>query len=153
MPSTLIAKVSIVINVPVARVWDALTNPEMIKQYMFGTDVTTDWKVGSTITYTGVWEGKAYEDKGKILEIVPEQRLVSTYWSSMGGKPDAPENYNTVTYELASEAIPTSVGTPLRSARTRLTILQDNIATDTEREHSEKNWGMVLESVKKLLEK
>ena len=32
------------INAPAAEVWDALVNPEKIKQYMFGTDVVTSWK-------------------------------------------------------------------------------------------------------------
>lgn len=34
-----IARVSTVIDAPVSSVWDALVNPETIKQYMFGTDV------------------------------------------------------------------------------------------------------------------
>ena len=86
-----IAKATILINSPVSRVWDALTNPELIKQYLFGTQVTTDWKVGSPITYKGTWEGKAYEDKGKVLQVEPGKLLVSTFWSSLSGLPDAPE--------------------------------------------------------------
>src|SRR5712692_11421184 len=34
-----IAKTSIIINCPIAKVWDALTNPDIIRQYMFGTNV------------------------------------------------------------------------------------------------------------------
>ena len=36
---------------------------------------------------------------------------------------------------------------------TQLTVSVDNIATEKERDHTEKNWGMVLETMKKLLEK
>src|SRR5258708_8627174 len=97
------AKVTITINVPASKVWEALTKPELIKQYLFGTDVISDWKIGSSITYKGVWQGKSYKDKGKILQVIPGQLLQSTYWSSMSGTEDKPENYATVTYKLIPE--------------------------------------------------
>ena len=71
-----VAKAEIEINASKENVWHALTDPEMIKQYLFGTTVTTDWKVGSPITYQGEWEGKKYEDKGKILEFEKEKKIV-----------------------------------------------------------------------------
>ena len=37
--NNLIAQASKTIAAPVAAVWEALTNPALIKQYMFGTDV------------------------------------------------------------------------------------------------------------------
>lgn len=136
-----IAKTSIMINAPTSKVWEALTRPAMIKQYMFGTDVTTDWQVGSPIRYKGVWQGKPYEDKGKVLQNEPGKLLVSTFWSSLGGLPDSPENYQTVRYELDGA-----------DGSTRLTITQDNNASEEEARHSEENWKMVLEGIKKLLE-
>ena len=135
------AKATSTINASVSKVWDALTKPELIKQYLFGTEVNTDWQVGSPITYRGVWEGKPYEDKGKVLEIEPRKRLVSTFWSALAGLPDTPENYKTVRYELAPEG-----------DRTKLTITQDNNATQEEATEAEKNWRMVLDGIKKLLE-
>jgi uncharacterized protein YndB with AHSA1/START domain len=141
MDKTLTAKATITINAPTSKVWDALTKPNLIKQYLFGTEVTTDWQVGSPITYRGQWEGKTYEDKGKILQIEPGKLLVSTFWSSLSGLPDVPENYNTVRYELSTEG-----------GSTRLTITQDNNATQEEADHSEQNWNMVLDGIKKLLE-
>jgi len=136
-----VARATITINAPASTVWQALTDPQLIKQYLFGTNVTTDWKVGSPITYRGVWEGKAYEDKGKILEIKAEKLLVSTYWSGMSGIPDLPENYQTVRYELSPEG-----------SGTRLTIIQDNNDTQESADHSAQNWKMVLDGMKKLLE-
>ena len=141
MSNTAIAKATTVINAPASKVWDALTQPEQIKQYLFGTQVTTDWRVGSPITYKGEWKGKAYEDKGKVLEVEPRKRLVSTFWSALAGLPDTPENYKTVRYELAPEG-----------DRTKLTITQDNNATQEEATEAEKNWRMVLDGIKKLLE-
>src|SRR5215813_9999710 len=97
------ASTSTVINASPAKVWEALVTPAMIKEYLFGTEVTSDWKVGSTVTYKGVWDGKPYQDNGKILEIEPQKVFKSTYYSPLGGKEDKPENYNTITYTLSSE--------------------------------------------------
>jgi uncharacterized protein YndB with AHSA1/START domain len=101
MKNSYIAKASINIKCSPTKIWEALTNPELIKQYFFGTEVTTNWIVGSPITYKGVWNGQPYEDKGLILEIVPDKTLLSSYWSSMAGLEDVPENYKTVKYELS----------------------------------------------------
>lgn len=141
MANTAIARATTTIDAPAPRVWDALTKPEQIKQYLFGTEVTTDWRVGSPIRYKGEWQGKPYEDKGKILEIEPGKLLVSTFWSSLGGLPDTPENYNTVRYELS----PAGNGT-------RLTVTQDNNPSDEAAKHSEENWRTVLDGIKKLVE-
>ena len=141
MNETHIAKSSVTINAPRSRVWEALTQPDLIKQYLFGTEVSTDWKVGSPITYKGVWEGKAYEDKGQILQVEPEKRLVSTFWSALSGLPDRPENYQTVEYALSDEG-----------DGTRLTLTQGNNDSEESARHSEQNWNMVLEGLKKLVE-
>lgn len=135
------ATASTTINVPASRVWEALTKPELIKQYLFGTDVVSDWTVGSPILYKGEWEGKAFEDKGEILEMEPEERLVSTHWSPLSGVPDRPENYHTVTYELSE-----------KDDGTEITISQDNNSSEEEKAHSERNWRTVLDGMKKLLE-
>jgi uncharacterized protein YndB with AHSA1/START domain len=140
-PQTVIAKATITINAPAAKVWDALVKPELIKQYLFGTEVTTDWKVGSPIKYKGVWQGKAYEDKGKVVQFVPGKLIVSTFWSSLEGLPDTPENYKTVRYELTAQG-----------SQTQLTITQDNNDSEEAARHSEQNWQMVLGGIKKLVE-
>ncbi len=141
MGDTKIARTSVVIGAGAERVWAALTSPELIKRYLFGTEASSTWQVGAPITYRGVWEGKPYEDKGKILDLVPNKRLVSTYWSSMGGKPDRPENYNIVTYELAE------VG-----GSTTLTVIQDNNESEEGARHAEANWSLVLKTMKEVLE-
>jgi hypothetical protein len=60
----------------------------------------------------------------------------------MSGTEDKPENYAVVTYELNKE-----------NDGVRLTITQDNCKTEESRQHSEKNWAMVLNTLKDLLEK
>jgi uncharacterized protein YndB with AHSA1/START domain len=134
-----VAKASTVIDAPMGRVWDALVNPEKIKQYMFGTTVSSDWKKGSAITWKGEWEGKSYEDKGEILRIEPPRLLEYTHYSPMAGEPDEPEFYHTVTVELSESG-----------GGTKVALSQDNNKTDEARQHSEKNWTMMLEGLKKI---
>jgi uncharacterized protein YndB with AHSA1/START domain len=137
----LIARSSIVIDAPAAKVWQALITPSAIKQYMFGTNVTSEWKEGSPIVWKGEWQGKQYEDKGVIRQFTPEQALQFTHFSPLAGLPDRPENYHTVSIQLAPEG-----------NRTRVSLTQDNNATDEERAHSEKNWEMVLGGLRKYVE-
>lgn len=142
MSKVFTARSTIQINAPASRVWEALVNPELIRQYLFDTQVTTDWKVGSPIIYKGVWEGKPFEDKGTILEIEPETRLVSTYWSAFSGLPDSPEHYQTVHYEL----------NPNGGTHTVLTVTQDNIRSEKDVPRFEQNWNMTLKAIKKVVE-
>ena len=142
MSNAIIAKVEIVINAPTARVWKAITDPAEVKEYLFGTNmIVSEWKVGGTILYKGVWQGKEYTDKGEILKYEPEKLLVSTYWSGLSGKADIPENYQIVSYQLSAT-----------NGGTKLTLTQENIASEESRKHSEANWGMVLSGMKKLIE-
>jgi uncharacterized protein YndB with AHSA1/START domain len=142
MDQNLTAKVDVIISASIDSVWEALTNPDLIKLYLFGTEAVTDWKVGSPIIWKGEWQGKAYVDKGVILRNIPGKLLETTYWSSMSGLPDQPNNYNKVTYEVTKE-----------SDRTKLTLTQDNNPTEADRQHAEQNWKMVLDGLKKLVEK
>ncbi len=136
-----VSAAALTIQTPAAKVWQALTDPALIKQYLFGTEVSSDWHVGSPITYRGVWQGKAYEDKGRILEIEPPRLLVSSYWSPMEGKPDLPENYKKVRYELVPQG-----------SATQVTISNDNNASLEDADHTSQNWQMVLEGLKKVVE-
>jgi len=141
MNKTFIAKATITINKSTSTVWEALTTPSIIKQYFFDVDVVTDWKVGSPIIYKGEWQGQSFEDKGKILKYEPEKVLASTHWSPLSGVPDSPENYHTVTYELSQFG-----------SNTQVALTQDNNASEEEKADSERNWKMMLDGLKKLLE-
>ena len=91
MNKNLIAKTSITINASSTKIWNALVNPEAIKQYMFGTNVVSDWHAGSPIVWKGEWQGKPYEDKGKILQFEPEQTIQYSHFSPLSGLPDEPK--------------------------------------------------------------
>jgi uncharacterized protein YndB with AHSA1/START domain len=141
MDKKLIAKASTTIHAPVAKVWDALINPATIKQYMFGTNVVSDWKKGSPIVFKGEWQGRKYEDKGVILDLQPQRKLSYSHFSPLSGLPEKPENFHTVTIDLVD-----------RGQQTLVALSQDNNADEKEREHSQKNWEMMLSGLKKLLE-
>ncbi len=98
-------------------VWDALTDPEQIATWMMGSQVTTDWAVGSDIRWKGEMNGETYEDKGEILVYDEPTRLSMTHYSPLMGEPDEPESYHTVTYEIT----PTVTGRSWSSARTATT--------------------------------
>lgn len=141
MPGAHALKVTFDIKAPVEEVWRGLTDPDMIRQYFFGTNAISDWKKGSSLKFTGEWEGKSYEDKGFILDIQPPKLLKYSYWSAFSGTADAPENYANITYELKK------VGD-----KTLLVITQDGLANEEAVTHSTANWKSVIEGLKKLLE-
>jgi len=119
MNKGLISKAEVTIKSPITKVWGALINPETIKQYMFGTEVVSDWQEGSPIVWKGEYQGKKYEDKGVILKLQPERMLQYSHFSPLSGQPDLPENYHTVTMELSE-----------RDASTVLSLSQDNNSTE-----------------------
>jgi uncharacterized protein YndB with AHSA1/START domain len=142
MDKNLVAKASASIDAPKDRVWDALVNPKAIKQYMFGAEAVSDWQEGSSIVWKGEWQGKAFEDKGRILQLKPRRVLQYSHFSPLAGLPDKPENYHTVTIELSGDG-----------EKTDVSLTQDNNSTDEARAHSEKNWNMMLDGLKNYLER
>jgi uncharacterized protein YndB with AHSA1/START domain len=132
---------SITIDTPVEKVWEALTTPELIRQWFFGVDTETDWKVGSPLVHRGTYQGTPYQDKGEIVRFEPPKLLVHTHWSDLSGKPDSPEHYQEVAWELAE-----------RDGATELTIRERNLPSEDARTVSEQSWKTVLNNLKDLLE-
>jgi uncharacterized protein YndB with AHSA1/START domain len=141
MDTSLEVENSILIHASPTKIWKALTDPALIKEYLFGTETITDWKVGSDLIFQGEWEGQPYKDKGHILEITPEKILSYDYWSGFSGMEDKPENYSTITYTLED------VGDNIR-----LRVSQKGFAKKENQEHSEKGWTQVLEKIKEIAE-
>jgi uncharacterized protein YndB with AHSA1/START domain len=129
------------IHAPPSKVWRALTDPDQIQKYMFGSRVETDWKPGSRITWRGEYEGKQYEDKGEIVEVVPEHRLKVTHFSPLSGQEDRPENYHTLVYELEAS-----------DGMTHVSLSQDNNPSEEAAEHSRENWEKMLSALKEVVE-
>jgi uncharacterized protein YndB with AHSA1/START domain len=141
MTENLVAVADVRIDAGRDRVWAALIDPPAIRQYMFGADIVTDWRVGSAIVWKGEWKGKPFEDKGVVLEVRPGRTLRYTHYSPMTGAPDRPENYHTVTITLSDAGNATAV---------RLT--QDGNTTEKSRDESARNWENMLTGLKKYVE-
>jgi Activator of Hsp90 ATPase homolog 1-like protein len=77
-----------------------------------------------------------------ILRLVPQQIIHYSHFSPPSGLPDAPKNYHTVRITLSEKA-----------TQTFLSWSHDNNPTEKSREHSEKNWKMMLERLKTPLER
>jgi uncharacterized protein YndB with AHSA1/START domain len=142
MDKSLKLSTSIELSAPIDKVWFALTDKEMIKQYFWGTEIKTDWKEGSPISYSGTWEGTPYEDKGFILKIEKEKILKHSYWSSFWGAVYNTDDFSIITYELSKNG-----------TLTTLTLSQEGFKDVTSRDHSVENWNVVLANIRSLLEK
>ena len=141
MNDNLVATATVRADASADDVWRAITDPDLVEKYYFGTRVESDWEPGSPVTWSGEYEGKEYRDHGTVLEAVPGVRLIHTHFSPLSGREDIPENYHTLTWSLAADG-----------EGTRLTLTQDNNHNYEDVEHSEKNWQQVLEGLKTVVE-
>lgn len=139
---TFTSKSSTIINAPIAKVWDALVNPKIAKKYFMGAEVITDWEVGNPILFKGEFNGNKYEEKGILLKVDPEIQLQYSHWSHFDGLPDVPENYRTWAFSLST-----------KEDGILLSVSEDNIPTEKQRNRSEEFWTEVLATIKKILEK
>lgn len=133
---------SILVRAPRADVWRALTDPAAVKQYFFDTDLVTDWEPGSPLLFRGEYDGKVYEDRGTVRAFDPERSLSFDYWSSMSGLEDRPDTRQLIVYELAE-----------RDGAIEVTVRQSNVDTAERAQHSAENWKVVLEAMRKFVER
>lgn len=138
-------KAQATINAPKEKVWDALTNPDMTEQYMFGCRVVTDWQPGSKVDWVGKHEGKEVTYvTGKCIEFQPCDKLVYSVIDPAAQYPKTPENHLIVTATLTEE-----------NGVTTIAVTQGDYTTVAEGEkrygHGE-GWQQCLDDIKKLVE-
>ena len=143
MRQDLIVSQAIDVNADLPTIWEVLTNPEHIKEYLFGTETLTDWQVGSPIIFQGNYEGHTYRDKGVILENNLHKQLRYSYWSGFSGLDDKPENHSTIIYTLSN----------ISDTRTRFTWTQKGYATEEAFAHSKLGMSEFLEQIKDIMER
>lgn len=133
---------SIEIKAVPSKIWNVLINPEIIKEYLFGTETITDWKVGSNIIFQGEYEGRQYRDKGIVLENVLNKLISYRYWSAFSGLEDQPENYSLITYTLTNS----------EQHKTIFTWTQKGFANEESYQHSKSGLRALLEKIKEIVE-
>jgi len=132
----------IMIHAPAKNVWDALTKPERVKKWQYGSDLLTDWQVGSDIRFQSEWEGNIYAQWGKVLEVVPYKLIRYTLFAPRPGKEDKAENYFVMSYVLTEEG-----------SNTLLTIEQnDNQPESGVQESDDEDGQAVLAALKSIVE-
>lgn len=141
MENDLVVKKLITISADSAKVWDAITNSELTKKYMYNSVIESNWRKGSSIIWKDADSGKIHV-KGKILQIEPEKILVTSDLSIDANLPDITSNYTTVKYELNS-----------KNDKTILSVTEENFNGNIKRfKDAEQFWEKVLTGLKNLFE-
>lgn len=143
MNKNLIASSNINIQSTPKKVWEVLTQPENIKEYLLGTEVLTDWKIGNPIVFQGEYNGQKYEDKGNVIENTKNKLLKYDYGSGFSGLEDKPENYSFVTYKIEK----------LNDNSVKFTWHQQGFSSEEGQKHTENGLKAMLEKIKELSEK
>jgi uncharacterized protein YndB with AHSA1/START domain len=133
---------SVKILAPAKKVWLALTNPGLVKQWQYGSDLLTTWEVGTSIVFRNEWNGQVFEQKGTVLEFSPESRIKYSLFFPRPELQDIPENHFLMTYELAEI-----------DGATTLLVRQEDPRPSTQEESSGGDGGPdVLSDLKALVE-
>ncbi|MBC7959397.1 MAG: SRPBCC domain-containing protein, partial [Vallitaleaceae bacterium] len=134
---------SIEMNCGIDKAWQVMTEPDYIKEYLYGTQTATDWKVGSDIKFQGEYQGQQYFDKGVVLTNTPKEELSYSYWSSFSGLEDKTENYSQITYLLKM----------IDPKKTELTWSQKGYQDEEQRLNAQNQLGDFLETIKVVAER
>jgi uncharacterized protein YndB with AHSA1/START domain len=121
------------------RIWQALTDSELVKQYYFGSVIESDFKPGSPIVYRQ-GEGGRVDIEGEVIEAEPPRRLVHTF----AGRWDA--DVNDPPTRVAWEITP--MGESCRLSVTHDGFTEEN-ATFAQ---TKGGWPMILSGLKTLVE-
>lgn len=132
---------TISIAAPPNKVYEALTNSDLIVRYYPLEEVRSDWQVGSEVIAKGNIEGQNFTDYGTIDRLVANQEFQYTYWSTNHGTARTLENYLTINYTLSE----TDEGTILN-------LKQRNIKSEQMYAQMLQIWDFLLSSLKNFVE-
>jgi uncharacterized protein YndB with AHSA1/START domain len=132
---------TIKINASIQKVWDTITKPEFVKLWQYGSDLLTTWETGSDIKFRTEWEGKVFEQWGKVLEMKPNESVKYSLFAPRPGLEDKPENYFIMNYVLTE-----------REGQTILEIIQEDNRPNAVQEKPQGEENPVLKLLKELAE-
>lgn len=131
----------ITINAPIDKVWNTLTQPALVKQWQYGSDVITDWNAGSDIRFRTEWEGTVFEQWGKILEVRNNELIKYSLFAPRPDLEDKPENYFIMHYVLTPE-----------NGQTKLEIIQEDNRANAVQEPEQGEENPVLQALRNVAE-
>ena len=132
---------TIVLDAPIEKVWNALTQPALVKQWQYASDLITDWIVGNEIRFRNEWEGQVFEQWGTVLEVIPNQKIKYSLFFPRPELEDKPENYFIMSYILTEE-----------NQKVKLEILQEDNRPGAIQEEPQGEENPILQGLKALIE-
>ncbi|WP_018127066.1 SRPBCC family protein [Balneola vulgaris] len=137
---------NITINASAEKVWDTITNPDKIEQYMFGSRCESAWVPGAKANYFIKQGDKDVTVvKGEVIRSEPHKLLEHTIFPAGSEIEDILENYIVIIYELEEQ-----------DGSTELTITQKGynyVANGKVRYiETQKGWKAVLPKLKEVAE-
>ena len=124
------------------RVWETITKAELVKLWQYGSDLITSWEAGSDIRFRTEWEGKVYEQWGKVLQVIRKESVKYSLFAPRPGLEDKPENYFIMTYSLTN-----------KNGETVLEIIKEDRRQNVIEEEAESEENPVLKSLKEVAER
>jgi uncharacterized protein YndB with AHSA1/START domain len=131
----------IMINAPLEKVWDTLTKSEFVKLWQYGSDLQTNWEVGSKIKFVTEWEGKIFEQWGTVLEFNPTTKLRYSLFAPRPNLKDSQENYFNMVYALTADG-----------GQTKLEIIQEDNRLNAVQEEEQGEENSILKMFKQVAE-
>ena len=132
---------TIALDAPIQKVWNALTQPTLVKQWQYGSDLITDWIVGNEIRFRNEWEGQVFEQWGTVLEVIPNQKIKYSLFFPRPELENKPENYFIMSYILTEE-----------NQKVKLEILQEDNRPGAIQEEPQGEENPILQGLKALIE-
>jgi uncharacterized protein YndB with AHSA1/START domain len=132
---------TIIITASTEKVWDTITKPELVKLWQYGSDLLTTWEIGSDIKFRTEWQDKVFEQRGKVLEVRPNELVKYSLFAPGPDLEDKSENYFIMSYVLTDE-----------NGQTKLEIIQEDNRPNAVQEEPQGEKNPVLMSLKQLAE-
>jgi uncharacterized protein YndB with AHSA1/START domain len=129
------------LNAPIHKAWEAVTKPDLVKQWQFGSELITDWNVGSSIRFRTEWDGKVFEQWGHVLEVTLNSKIVYSLFAPRQGLEDKPENYFLMTYQLTE-----------MNGSVKLEIIQEDNRAGAKQDEVQGEENPVLKGLKVLID-